>query len=78
MMRRTHLDPLARDAPISSCCVRSTHDTRRYAAPTVSRRMSVVAGLYRTCVIDELLEHSPADHVGPNAPRESPRPRADD
>jgi site-specific recombinase XerD len=35
--------------------------------------MSIVAGFYRTCVIDELLEHSPADHVRrPNVPPESP------
>jgi site-specific recombinase XerD len=35
--------------------------------------MSVVAGFYRTCVIDRLLEHSPADYVRrPNVPTESP------
>ena len=35
--------------------------------------MSIVAGFYRTCVIDDLLEHSPADHVRrPNVPPESP------
>ncbi len=35
--------------------------------------MSVVAGFYRTCVIDTVLEHSPAEYVRrPNVPAESP------
>lgn len=35
--------------------------------------MSVVACFYRTCVIDGLLEHSPAEHVRrPRVPPESP------
>ena len=39
---------------------------------TVSRRFSV-ARFYRTCVIDGLLEHSPAEHVRrPSVPPESP------
>ena len=37
------------------------------------RRFSVAAGFYRTCVIDGLLEHSPAEHVRrPSVPPESP------
>jgi hypothetical protein len=28
-----------------------------------SRRLSVVVGFYRTCVVDQLLPHSPADYV---------------
>jgi integrase/recombinase XerD len=33
----------------------------------------VTAGFYRTCVIDGLLEHLPAEHVrGPSVPAESP------
>jgi site-specific recombinase XerD len=40
---------------------------------TVCRRLSVVVGFYRTCVIDGLLEHSPADYVRrPSVPPESP------
>src|SRR5258708_9798312 len=40
---------------------------------TVSRGFSVVAGFYRTCVIDGLLERSPAEHVRrPAVPAESP------
>jgi len=32
-----------------------------------------VAGFYRTCVIDEVLAHSPAEYVRrPNVPPESP------
>jgi hypothetical protein len=38
-------------------------EIRRFKPSTVSRRFSVVAGFYRTCVIDGLLEHSPAEHV---------------
>ena len=34
-------------------------EIRRYKPSTVSRRFSVVAGFYRTCVIDGVLEHSP-------------------
>jgi integrase/recombinase XerD len=48
-------------------------ETGRYKPPTVSRRLSVVAGFYRTCVIDGLLEHSPAEYVRrPRVPTESP------
>ena len=39
----------------------------------MSRRFSVTAGFYRTCVIDGLLEHSPAEQVRrPSVPPESP------
>jgi integrase/recombinase XerD len=48
-------------------------DVRRFKPSTVSRRLSVVAGFYRTCVIDGVLEHSPADYVRrPTVPPESP------
>ena len=48
-------------------------DVRRFKPSTVSRRLSVVAGFYRTCVIDGVLEHSPADYVRrPSVPPESP------
>jgi site-specific recombinase XerD len=43
--------------------VRWLQEVRRFRPSTVSRRLSVVAGFYRTCVIDGVLEHSPADHV---------------
>jgi hypothetical protein len=38
-------------------------EVRRFKPSTVSRRFSVTAGFYRTCVIDGVLEHSPAEHV---------------
>jgi integrase len=48
-------------------------EIRRFKPFTVSRRFSVAAGFYRTCVIDGLLEHSPAEHVRrPAVPAESP------
>jgi site-specific recombinase XerD len=53
--------------------LRWMQDVRRFKPSTVSRRLSVVAGFYRTCVIDGVLEHSPADYVRrPTVPPESP------
>jgi site-specific recombinase XerD len=43
------------------------------APSTISRRIAIVSGFYRTCVIDEVFEHSPAQYVRrPNVPAESP------
>jgi site-specific recombinase XerD len=48
-------------------------EIRRFQPSTMSRRISVAAGFYRTCVIDGLLEHSPAEHIRrPSVPAESP------
>jgi integrase/recombinase XerD len=53
--------------------LRWMQELRRFKPSTVSRRLSVVAGFYRTCVIDGVLEHSPADYVRrPTVPPESP------
>jgi site-specific recombinase XerD len=53
--------------------VRWLQDVRRFQPSTVSRRLSVVVGFYRVCVIDSILEHSPADYVRrPTVPAESP------
>jgi site-specific recombinase XerD len=53
--------------------LRWLQDVRRYQPSTVSRRLSVVVGFYRVCVIDTILEHSPADYVRrPTVPAESP------
>jgi restriction endonuclease Mrr len=38
-------------------------EVRWFKPSTVSRRFSVTAGFYRTCVIDGVLEHSPAEYV---------------
>jgi integrase/recombinase XerD len=46
---------------------------RRFRPSTVSRRFSVTAGSCKTCVLDSVLEHSPAEHVRrPSVPAESP------
>ncbi|MEH1130077.1 tyrosine-type recombinase/integrase [Micromonospora sp. CPCC 206061] len=53
--------------------VRWLQEARRYRPSTVCRRLSVVTGFYRTCVIDGVLEHSPAEYVRrPTGPAESP------
>jgi integrase/recombinase XerD len=38
--------------------IRWMQEIRRFKPSTVSRRFSVTAGFYKTCVIDGLLEHS--------------------
>jgi hypothetical protein len=43
--------------------VRWLQDIRHHQPSTVSRRLSVVVGFYRVCVIDAILPHSPADYV---------------
>ncbi|WP_200871720.1 tyrosine-type recombinase/integrase [Actinomadura welshii] len=68
-----HLAPLAVRRAHVEMYVRWLQEIRRFRPSTVSRRLSVVAGFYRTCVIDGILEHPPADHVRrPNVPPESP------
>jgi len=67
------LDPLAARRPHLELYIRWMQEIRRFKPSTVSRRFSVTAGFYRTCVIDDLLEHSPAEHVRrPAVPAESP------
>ena len=53
--------------------VRWMQEIRHLQPSTVSRRVSVMAGFYRTCVIDQVILASPADYVRrPNVPPESP------
>jgi site-specific recombinase XerD len=67
------LDPLAARRPHLELYIRWMQEIRRFKPSTVSRRFSVAAGFYRTCVIDSLLEHSPAEHVRrPAVSAESP------
>jgi hypothetical protein len=67
------LDPLAARRPHLELYIRWMQEVRRFKPSTVSRRFSVAAGFYRTCVIDGLLDHSPAEHVRrPSVPPESP------
>jgi integrase/recombinase XerD len=65
--------PLAARRAQIELYVRWMQEVRRFKPSTVSRRMSVVTGFYRTCVIDTVLEHSPAEYVRrPTVPNESP------
>jgi len=67
------LDPLTMRRHELELYVRWLQEVRRFKPSTVSRRMSVVAGFYRTCVIDGVLALSPADYLRrPTVPAESP------
>jgi integrase/recombinase XerD len=67
------LDPFLARRPHLELYIRWMQEVRQFKPSTVSRRFSVVAGFYRTCVIDGVLEHSPAEHVRrPAVPAESP------
>jgi site-specific recombinase XerD len=67
------LDPLSLGRAEVERYVRWLQEVRRYQRSTVSRRLSVVVGFYRVCVIDQILSHSPADYVRrPPVPTESP------
>src|SRR5690242_7528276 len=67
------LDPLAAQRPHRELYIRWMQEIRRFKPSTVSRRFSVVTGFYRTCALDSVLEHSPAEHVRrPSVPAESP------
>jgi site-specific recombinase XerD len=69
----TELDPLTARRMHVELYLRYLQETRALKTSTVARRLSVVAGFYRTCVIDAVLEHSPAAHVRrPPVPPESP------
>ena len=67
------LDPLTARRPHLELYIRWMQEVRRFKPSTVSRRFSVAAGFYRTCVIDGLMERSPAEHVRrPTVSPESP------
>jgi integrase/recombinase XerD len=67
------LDPLAARRPHLGLYIRWMQEIRRFKPSTISRRFSVAAGFSKTCVIDGLMEHSPAEHVRrPTVPAESP------
>jgi site-specific recombinase XerD len=57
------VDPLNTTRPYIELYVRWMQEDRRYAPSTVCRRLSTVAGFYRTCVIDGVLDHSPTEYV---------------
>ncbi len=67
------LDLLAAQRPNLELYIRWMQEIRRFKPSTVSRRFSVAAGFHRTCVLDSVLDHSPAEHVRrPSVPAESP------
>jgi site-specific recombinase XerD len=67
------LDPLAARRPHLELYIRWMQEIRRFKPSAVSRRFWVAAGFYRTCVLDGVLQHSPAEHVRrPVVPAESP------
>jgi hypothetical protein len=53
------VDPLAAERAQVELYVRWMREVHRLTPSTVFRRMSVVAGFYRTCVIDGALVRSP-------------------
>jgi hypothetical protein len=53
------LDPLPAYRPHPELYIRWMQEIRRFRPPTVSRRFSVTAGFYRTCVIDGIWSISP-------------------
>lgn len=70
---RQQLNPLAARRPDVELFLRWMQEVGGYKPSTVSRRLSVVAGFYRTCVIDGVLEQSPAEYVRrPRVSSESP------
>jgi site-specific recombinase XerD len=67
------LRPLAMRRPEVERFVRWMQETRRFKPSTVARRTAVLTGFYRTCVIDGVLDHSPAEYVRrPRVSNESP------
>jgi site-specific recombinase XerD len=67
------LDPLEATRAHIELFLRWMQELRGYQPSTVSRRSSVVTGFYRTCVIDGVLEQSPAEYVRrPAVSAESP------
>lgn len=71
--RERGIDPLKAQRAQIELYVRWMQEVRRFQPPTVSRRVSIVAGFSRTCVIDRVIPQSPADYVRrPNVPPESP------
>ena len=68
------LEPLSAARADIERYVRWLQDVRQFQPSTVSRRLSVVVGFYRVCVIDAILAHSPADYVRRPVCHQSHRP----
>lgn len=71
---QTHgLDPLDAQRVHIELFLRWMQEVGHYQPSTVSRRLSVLAGFYRTCVFDGVLDRSPAEYVRrPPVPAEEP------
>jgi integrase/recombinase XerD len=69
--RSRGLDPLEATRVHIELFLRWMQDLRGYQPSTVSRRLSVISGFYRTCVIDGTLEHSPEFEAMLTAARDS-------
>ena len=54
---------MAASRPHLELYIRWMQEIRRFKPSTVSRRFSVTAGFYRTCVLDGLLEHLSLIHI---------------
>jgi integrase/recombinase XerD len=57
------LEPLEASRVHIELFLRWMQEVHGYQPSTVSRRLSVISGFYRTCVIDGTLQHSPAEYV---------------
>jgi integrase/recombinase XerD len=68
------LDPLSARRPHIELYLRWLQEVRRYRPSTVSRRMSVVAGFYRTCVTTVCSSTPRPSTCGGRMCRLSPRP----
>jgi integrase/recombinase XerD len=67
------LDPLAARRPHLEFYIRRRQKIRRFKALHRLSALLGEGGFYRTCVIDGIVEHSPAEHVRrPVVPAESP------
>jgi hypothetical protein len=75
-VRRSESAPLAAVRTDIEQYVRWLQEVRRFQPSTVSRRLSIVVGFYRVCVIDGLLPHSLADYVRRH-PFQPSHPRSD-
>jgi hypothetical protein len=69
------LDPLAARRPDLEQYIRWMQETCRFKPSTISRRFSVAAGFYRTCVIDGVLEPSTANATSPRPANRASQPR---
>ncbi len=57
------LDPLEATRPHLELYARWMQESRGLKPATVSRRLSILTGFYRTAVVDGILDTSPAEHV---------------